>query len=234
MQAICDHLMYERAENRRQLRRVSFVWVERDPVMMEETDFIQRRASSSIRTMDSNESANLPYHHTLEDPGPEVSSSSSIAAQLLTLPALMTTDEELEVIYGSTDLLLDEYEGNEIERTKHAKVSTFGDLPPAHSTTSCEGEPQPVQHEKAQVLDMQVYLTANTPSVKGVPFAQLGRPNINELFLETKREAVAAGDTRVAVCVSAPRKLKDICRKACMVYSDNKIRFDFHSESMAL
>lgn len=241
MQSICDHLLNEMDENRRQLRRIKFIWVERDPVLMEQTEFIKRRAST--QTIDSADSFNVCCHNAPRKP----SQPALLAIKLLTLPASQTTDEELEEYYASTDLLLDSDALNAIERIEVVEVHTATDAPIAapatfdhssilaHKTSIfCEGGlRRPVADElEQQVLDMQVYLTANSQS--DIPFARSGRPNIKELFLDMKQETIDAGENRVAVCVSAPRKLLNLCRKACAVYSDSKVRFDFHAESVAL
>jgi hypothetical protein len=42
------------------------------------------------------------------------------------------------------------------------------------------------------------------------------------------------GEHRIAVCISAPRALTNACRKACLKYSDDIIKFDFHYESMTI
>lgn len=81
----------------------------------------------------------------------------------------------------------------------------------------------------SSVLDMRIHLTgANHQFIPG--FARVGRPDIHELFVNMRRKAVLKGDERVAVCVSAPRRLRELAQKACVLFSDEKVRFDFHTE----
>ena len=65
-----------------------------------------------------------------------------------------------------------------------------------------------------------------------MPQVHAGRPDLKQIFLDMKEEARAKGEKRVAVCVCSPPKISAICRKACIVYSDKHVQFDFHTESM--
>jgi hypothetical protein len=176
--------------------------------------------------------------------------SFDIAAQLLAiLPPGRTTDAELEKMYASGNVAID-LDG-EIKQThqQHGELPTIRSGPLSRKTPSSVIDDEtsaadnaapwlleapPVVESLAKALDMQVYLTMNAPELELVPFAQTGRPDIKKIFLEMKEEAIESGDNRVAVCVSAPMKLAALCRKACIVYSDDHVRFDFHSECMEL
>jgi len=82
------------------------------------------------------------------------------------------------------------------------------------------------------ILDMNMFLTAKDEAnkVAGHPFIQVGRPDLVDGFLNMRTEAIKLGEKRVAVCVCAPAKLVLLCKKACVKYSDAKVRFDLHEE----
>merc|ERR1712084_188508 len=62
------------------------------------------------------------------------------------------------------------------------------------------------------VLDLHIHLTAkDVQRNETVPFIRRGRPDIKQLFLDMKAEAIAQGEKRVAVCVCAPQKLSELC-----------------------
>jgi hypothetical protein len=63
-----------------------------------------------------------------------------------------------------------------------------------------------------------------------MPFVKLGRPDIKNLFHQARHDALRHGHARVAVCVCAPSRIVNLCRKACAKYSDRYVAFDFHYE----
>lgn len=206
MQSICDQLLHEKSANTRELHHLKFIWIERDPVLLHEADFVKRTRNRQNKNVKG----------TLND-GRQ--SSSSIAEQLLAIvPPGETTDTELEEQYEDCDLAL-------LEEGVSTKYMNKGSVPESK-------ESLPGKKSLADVIDMQVYLTGNVELPETIPFARIGRPNIKNLFLEMKNEAINSGDNRVAVCVSAPRKLMDHCHKACVHCSDERVRFDFHSETI--
>ena len=84
-----------------------------------------------------------------------------------------------------------------------------------------------------QPLDLQVYLTtkgAILGRTAHLPFVHHNRPDVKEIFLKMREDALARGEKRIAVCVCAPARLVVICQKACAKYSDRKVRFDLHVE----
>jgi hypothetical protein len=90
------------------------------------------------------------------------------------------------------------------------------------------------------VLDLEIYITKKSQEFNCQAtrnHVRLGRPNLSETFLAMKRDVILSakeGHDRVAVCVSGPRSLSHLCRKACIKYSDASVRFDFHSEPMGM
>jgi hypothetical protein len=84
----------------------------------------------------------------------------------------------------------------------------------------------------AGILDMQLYMTNKRQTDLNLPNVRFGRPDFKKIFLDMKEEAKAKGEKRIAVCVCAPEKISIICHKACIVYSDKHVCFDFHTQSM--
>jgi hypothetical protein len=138
MQSICDQLLYERAKNRRELNSLQFIWIERDPVLMQEHEFIRRTSSigslgsldlddlsldGSIK-LDEEDDQAVPQgvNVFLGDSGvvngrveqlAHREHSTNIASQLLSLlPPDRTTDAELEEMYASHNLLDDLNDNN--------------------------------------------------------------------------------------------------------------------------
>jgi predicted ferric reductase len=194
MSSICDHLVNEIKDGRRSMRRIKFVWAERDPTFIEQSEFVRRQVQE------------FPQ------------STSDLTASSSGTDDSFSIFSDDESVYFDDDL----EEEDDFENIYNMDI-----------------EDQCLADE--QVLDMDIYLTAKSKSqlrsksMRG--HVRLGRPNISELFLAMKRDVVLSGSEknhRVAVCVSGPRSLSHICRKACIKYSDASIRFDFHSESMAM
>ena len=63
---------------------------------------------------------------------------------------------------------------------------------------------------------------------------KFGRPDIAQIFQQTRELCVAENISRVAVCVCGPPPLvndvKDMCRQSQMSPGCSTIRFDCHSE----
>ncbi len=85
------------------------------------------------------------------------------------------------------------------------------------------------------VFSLYCYLTVEEMREAGIStsmpqFINQGRPDMKKKFLMMREEAMRLGEKRVAVCVCAPKRLVQICKMACIKYSDSMVRFDFHSE----
>jgi len=283
MQSICDQLLYEKAKGRRDLHHIKFIWIERDPILMQSAEFVRRTScigSVGFRDLEEymssrgsmscfNESDHFDGQHIAQQNSQNALNqkladmlkqehSIDVASQLLSVVAPgKTTDEELEKLYESEQLFVDSeaYELSLIEDNAEARMATVCDEPNKDPTkkrpsVSCMVEEEtsfadncgtwpveapPVVESLVPVLDMQVYLTGESSSAtEQIPFARLGRPNIKAIFQEMKKKALSAGDSHVAVCVSAPKRLTDLCRKACLLFSDKDVQFDLHAECRAL
>jgi Ferric reductase NAD binding domain len=206
MQSIYNQLIFEQEEQERELHCLKFIWIQRDPMVVLETDLAQANKTSSIETFDY---TNWKSSNSI------VSSSTeclSISSTLLTmLPPGYTTD-------------------NEIENDYHHSVNMVEKV----SSSVCSIEIQNDLPSDDKVVDIQIYVTENSDLLSHIPHVRFGRPDILNLFQTMKQEAVSKGENRVAVCVCAPLKLFQLCRQACIQFSDENFRFDMHHESMCV
>jgi predicted ferric reductase len=116
MQSICNELMLMYSTKRRELKKLSFIWTERDPVMTTEVDVV--RHSSSIHHMSSKHLASLEIG---DDSSAAVSkmhsylhagNAESIVSTLLSMvPQSGISDEQLEEYYSCDDEANDEDHG---------------------------------------------------------------------------------------------------------------------------
>lgn len=83
-------------------------------------------------------------------------------------------------------------------------------------------------------IDLQVYLTnkkLSRAARQNLPlFVTIGRPDIDNLFRQARRDALKNHQQYIAVCVCAPQRIVDLCHQGCAKYSDRYVTFDFHSE----
>lgn len=250
MQSICNQLMYEHHLQRRQLKKLSFVWIERDPQVFEKVDVVRRSLD------DANESASEDDGARLSSRMSRLSHAGNIASSLLSLvPPSLDTDEELDNQYVDEEFDIPD-DSKDVEAGR--KSSDFGSEPEhangvdedIETGPSCLGgsefrrevvtgaelghDDKVVEHAYSDVseppLDLKVYLTCKNPPLGMPSFVSYGRPKIHDIFRQLRSEAIAAGERRVAVCVCAPKRLVDICSKACARFSDRKVAFDFHYE----
>mmetsp|Transcript_17499 Transcript_17499/g.24912 ORF Transcript_17499/g.24912 Transcript_17499/m.24912 type:complete len:910 (+) Transcript_17499:1233-3962(+) len=82
------------------------------------------------------------------------------------------------------------------------------------------------------ILRLELFLTGKAQRRDSLtPFLETGRPDFTKTFLAMKQEAKQKGEKRIAVCVCAPSIVVELCKNACIKYSDEAVRFDFHSET---
>lgn len=338
MQALCNQLMYEHSTDVRSMKKLSFVWIERDPSVMQKVDVVRRSVASSASLTGTSfhdasltgtsfhDEANSDFDDDIEvssTPGggfvqfddsvvgkrervpemkryePHMHDPQGIASTLLSLvPASRVTDEALEQQYPIESLdEEDEHDGdleddNTISTLVHtifgrkdsktsqqpmfgrkdsktSQQAIFGrkDSKVDQSKNTENTENSTVEEENREEsfkfdadadadtmcqsfldeayvgpddcssssdpLDLQVYLTARNkvdPALVDLPFINRGRPDIKQLFRKMRDEAIENKESRVAVCVCAPKVLVNMCQKACVKYSDRRVRFDFHFE----
>ena len=245
MESIYDHLLSEVHAGRQDLRRIKFVWVERESTFANQRETVLKEKAVQV----SNTTLTTSFSGTTGNSiGEEDDSAGSIyikedvslsteqlSLQLLNLSSCGITEEEH---YDSNKEALPD-EDYDITHDLEGGVEK-----------SLTGE---------DILDLEIYLTSTKPdevllfdpSRKHIKY---GRPDIPEIFLRMKRdiliEAFASlsngnsgdlsvdnttvGEHRVAVCISAPQALTNACRKACIKYSDEIVKFDFHYETMSI
>ena len=245
MQALCNQLMYEQSTGVRELKKLSFVWIERDPNVMQNVDVVRRKTWS----------AEWPSEPDIEEGNINEGQAQGIASTLLSLvPVSLMTDEQLEDEYSSQDLDEDsEDEGNIdssvftilpslVRRTKvtskterlDTMCSDDGDDDTMNQSFLNAAYNDSIDEcEAHDALDLQVYLTTQVASRSDfalLPFVHRKRPDVKELFRKMRDEAISMDECRVVVCVCAPERLVLMCQKACAKYSDHKVRFDFHFE----
>jgi hypothetical protein len=234
IESICDQLLYEKFIGEREIRNIKYIWIERDPVLVQQDAFVKIKNESDANVEPASQSI-------IDLDRPSLISVGTITSFLLgRVPPGETTDAELEEQYADTFQHADDVD-DQTASEHDVENSTCAVRPPLdneHGTLSLDGFSKlwskgdtESKNSLANVLDMQVYLTGNTQTFGSVPFARYGRPDIKAIFEEMKEEAIASGDRKVAVCVSAPHKLMSLCHRACVLYSDDKVRFDFHEES---
>lgn len=247
MQSICNQLVHEHSTGRRNLKKLSFVWIERDPMVMSDVEVVRR---SSTMHLNASGTDALSAISQRDDEVP-----LGIASTILSLiPSLATTDSEWH--------RLDPESGNHTDEKTQALSLGFsirGDFDEMCAMSQLSDEASFMENgcqvdqngKKAgdedsflgvayngsgrsatDVLDMQVYLTSteHNSGLCDIPFVYHGRPDIKRLFVKMKEEALASGEKRVAVCVCAPSRVVDICQEACVKFSDARVRFDFHAE----
>jgi predicted ferric reductase len=248
MQALCNQLMYEQSTGVRELKKLSFVWIERDPNAMNKVDVFRRKAEGNGDTAVTD--VELGLQALLEDDGRR----RSIGTILLTLvpPSGISNrqlqeDYPLSVFdgdnsYNLSNSSLDEPNKNIISPSRNAGKNLAGEMSDNDGNdTVCQtildaaynGYGNEESQSQQDVLDLQVYLTARNAAsapLLALPFVHQGRPDMSEIFRKMREDALANDEHRVAVCVCAPERLVLICQKACVKYSDARVRFDVHTE----
>jgi hypothetical protein len=277
MQSIYSQLAFEQNQGIRKLDSFKFIWIQRDPVFVKDSDLardLPRNNISKIQTPSDH-----PYEckkiDVYDDGDVNIETSASFLANL---PQGLITDEELTQYYdgGSTDIesaTSSDAEDDDMEM----KYSTSNKI---NNTDDNENNEIINNHNqgKDSVFDLQIYVTGNESDLVGAPHhitknVRYGRPDILGLFRTMRddimsRRGVANGEdgdgggcidldvvagnddkeqieeeqqqdkvpinNRVAVCVCAPSPVAEACRKACIMYSNEHVRFDIHFESMCI
>ena len=246
MQSICHQMMHEHESNKRSLTKLWFIWTTRDPEVMENMGVVRGQSDTMVSGTE----------HITNKPmliyGERDSSESSVSClgvdaipqrMLLDMPISHTPDDELELELSLDDFLQDEDEDDDEidDEDEDPKL----DIEDQQGRSECKNSIQGDTTKESicdteidnthltEVLSLDLYLTAKEMKEAGIsslPFVKQGRPDMKKIFLTIREEAIKEGEKRVAICVSAPKRLVQICRMACTKYSNKKVRFDFHSE----
>jgi len=252
MQSIAHQLTYEHEWGDRELKKLWFVWTARDPQVMSNMDVVNnhRMSTSQSIAIDSTQVGIDSLNKSLATVSSSSSSSAAsevgsllqvVSENILTaVPPCLTTDEELE-----HDLPLEDFEETDEEESEDEFADSVGDtdayvqdfnadIESGGSKTRLQRTDSSVKSNSTdEVLDLACYLTAKEKAETGLgdlPFINEGRPDMKEIFLAMREEAIQQGEKRVAICVCAPLRLVTITRMACVKFSNRHVRFDFHSE----
>ena len=247
MESIYDHLLNEVHAGRQELRRIKFVWVEREVAFADQQETVLKKKVVQL----SNTTLTTSFSGTNS-----VDEDDNSAGSLYIEEAV--TPFSLQLLNLSSCGMTGE-EGYECDKEDLPDDDTLNNTGSIFDFTPDLEDSNEVELIGDCVLDLEIYLTSTKPE-ETLSFdprrknTQYGRPNIPEIFLRMKRdvlmEAFASlsdgtmsdltvdnttiGEHRIAVCISAPQALTNACRKACLKYSDDVIKFDFHSESMSI
>ena len=253
MQSMFSHLIHEQSNGFRDLKKLKFVWVQRDPEFMH-----QSRVMDASTTLHN---AKFPLNDHDSDAG-----DYSLASGLLhMIPAGRETDQELDELYPSMDFSVEDPFGDTSQSDSnedkifYADDSNLGEEKPKGDSTKMVAyaeSPEIYMQDQTNVselatlhhldptfhsthlnlqqvedcLDIEIYLTKKDEENADIPGVKFGRPDLKKIFNELRKEAIKNGEKRIAVCVCGPSRITDLCRKACIQLSDKDVRFDFHQE----
>lgn len=234
MQSICDQLLFEEARKERNMKKIKFIWTDRDPVMMVEAPVVRR-----MKSVDAEMSTIMGQGSVDTTECPDYFSNDIKSAQIFShLKSLLAAgdsidDDDLDEFYDYMNDIMDQ----DAESLLQNDNFPLSDEDLADDMISVVDNHAPWDRDPesnktlGEILEMQLFHTGAQSGIL-IPYARQGRPDIKKIFLEMKQEAKEKGEQRVAVCVCAPKKLSALCQKACIVYSDKDVCFDFHAESM--
>lgn len=227
IQSVCNQLVYDQNKGLRDLKRIRVVWTERDPLAIERTDVVRRASTSchfqvppDVHAEDLNLGSIASNSHSVLSDG--TCYATDVASILLSLvPPSTRTDAELERDYPIPDL--------GVQRQPASRKAA-----PLTNKESDESTFRRAYNNKdlSEILDMQVYLSSKqaNEALARMPFVQMGRPDIEQIFADMRDEALQSGLDRVAVIVCAPGRLAHVMKVACVKYSDADLRFEYHLE----
>ena len=239
MQSICHQMLYEHEWGERDLKKLHFIWTARDPAVMESMDVVSQHSESKV----------IDHSISIIEDGKEkdliaMDASVITGRMLVDMPMSHTPDEELERDFPTDDFIDDDDDDDDeekIEKPPQGQTEVGIDeenqyrnsIIKNRSTEEIETVDTRSTKSAEEVLQLDCYLTAREMEDAGItslPFVHKGRPDMKQIFLDLREEAIKAGERRVAICVCAPKRLVQICKMACTKYSNRKVRFDFHSE----
>jgi hypothetical protein len=226
---------------KRTLKTLSFVWMERDPIVMSDVDVVRRTGDIHLKSI-GNEGA-LDDRSTYDNEDGPLDMASTMLG--IFPPPASKYDDIVVVDPNSTNRATEppkifSFTSFRGRKRNDCNMSTLSDEP----SLMQQGKPDDdtflgaafrgsAARSPIDVLDMKVYLTSkdDTSGVGDLPFVYQGRPDIEGMFQKMKQKAIATGETRVAVCVCAPLNIVNFCQNACIKFSHDGVRFDFHAET---
>ena len=106
-----SHLLHEQTEGRRQLKKLKFVWIQRDPELMVQSQVADLSAnlhgSKRMMTIEDDEERMMAEEACSTASMEDSECAPSLASRILaTIPPSQETDEELDGLYESSDILM--------------------------------------------------------------------------------------------------------------------------------
>ena len=111
MQSLCNSLLHEHNKGIRKLKKLSFIWIERDPVVMSEVDVVRRESTRYVDSTDVAQGCTDEEPHNITrdsamhslfgiTPNPDAEGATNFAAQLLGMvPEIRLTDAQIDESY---------------------------------------------------------------------------------------------------------------------------------------
>ena len=111
LQSLLSHLLHEQTEGRRQLKKLKFVWIQRDPELMVQSQVADLSAnlhgSKRMMTIEDDEERMMDEEACSTASMEDSECAPSLASRILaTVPPSQETDEELDGLYESSDILM--------------------------------------------------------------------------------------------------------------------------------
>ena len=254
MQSIAHQLLYEHDWGERRMKKLRFVWTSRDPQVMSNMNVISKN-NASIKNFAIENATIIDNDHESSRGWDKSSaqnidiSASFIASNGFTsLPESINTDEQLDGVMSLNDFVdIDDEEQDEVSKYEQKNdddsvinLETAGSIFTIETTRGVATNSHMVGDEvfgsesAGELLELDCYLTAKEIQegcrLGELPFVNQCRPDMKNIFLTMRKEAIRKGEKRVAVCICAPNRLVSIAREACVKFSNRHVRFDFHSE----
>ena len=217
MQSMFSHLLHEQNTSVRNLKKLKFVWIQRDPDLMVQSHVAS--TSASIHALKQEEARKEV------DKGDTMGDQASLVSRILaSVPPSGETDAELDTAYQLPDM------ESTMQLSETGESQCDGSIADEESE---EGLEEIDLERVGDVVDIEIYLTKglDDAAAHNVPGLQTGRPDLSALFSEMRDEAISLNERRVAVCVCGPKRISDLCRKVCIQLSDKRVRFDYHEEA---
>lgn len=225
-------------KKRRKLERVRFVWTNNDPLILQSSTLARR---SSITGCSNAAEATTFNNPSISDFFSDSNTSSLFSHLIAILPPGNATEEDYDEFYEQLDAVMElNPESLSSSSSCTATPRSIPYNPDINETTTSVGSFDPWKIEAVsttrenpdEILDLQLFVTGDANGFVLLPNARTGHPNIRQIFVEMKQEAIGKKVKDVAVLVSGPRQLTDSCIRAAVAYSkDRKVIFDIHTFS---
>ena len=175
MQSLCNSLLHDHNNGIRKLQKLSFIWIERDPVVMSEVDVVRREITRYVDSLTVAEecfsNGDEPQNGTRDEaihsligitPTPDAQGVTDFASQLLGMvPEIRLTDEQMDEEYpidldDTEDYPNDDTESTDVEQDSRLHMNTFDTAKEREEwiRTTCSGAKRRPQ-SKSVSLDVE-------------------------------------------------------------------------------